>query len=232
MRLLIINPNSSSGVTRHIGKAARQAARPGDEILAIEAHGAPALIVDEADAREAERAVVETVRATVEAPRGEFDGIVVASFGDTGAAALRDRVGCPVVGIGHASLLTAAALGGPFAIVSFAPAVVPSMRWMVEDYRMQHLFSGIHVVDTPLPDDPGEIQAVTAEALLARCREVAARGECRSIILGGGPLAGLAPRLASALPLPVIDPTMAAVQLQRSLQLFRGGERVLCREPA
>lgn len=229
MRLLIINPNSSPGVTRHIGDAARRVAHPGDDILAIEAQGAPALIVDETDTRKAERAVVATVQATLEAQRDAFDGIVVASFGDTGAAALRECVSCPVVGIGHASLLTAAALGGPFAIVSFAPAVVPAMRWMVEDYRMQHLFSGIHVVDMPLPDDPGDIQAAAADALLARSQEVAARGECRSIILGGGPLAGLAPRLASSLPLPVIDPTAAAVQLQRSLQMCRGSEPVRCR---
>ncbi|SDL96930.1 Asp/Glu/hydantoin racemase [Franzmannia pantelleriensis] len=217
MRLLVINPNSSSGVTRHIAAAAQQAAAPGDEILAIEATGAPALIVDEADARRAEQAVVNTVRG-VESP---LDGVIVASFGDTGADALRAFMPCPVVGIGHASLLTAAALGGPFAIVSFAPAVVPSMRWMVEDYRMQHLLSGIHTVDIPLPDDPGEIQAATAEALERLCRQVAEQGDCRSIILAGGPLAGLAPRLAPALPLPLIDPTQAAVMLQHSLQAAR-----------
>ncbi|APX92001.1 hypothetical protein BWR19_03010 [Halomonas sp. 1513] len=221
MRLLVINPNSSSSVTRHIASAARQVAAPGVEIVAMEATGAPPLIVDAADARRAEQAVVESVRGLA-AP---VDGVIVASFGDTGADALRAFLPCPVVGIGHASLLTAAALGGPFAIVSFAPAVVPSMRWMVEDYRMQHLFSGIHVIDTPLPDDPGEIQAVAAEALLALCLQVAEQGECRSIILAGGPLAGLAPQLAPALPLPLIDPTQAAVMLQHSLQAARGAPR-------
>ncbi|UYV18708.1 aspartate/glutamate racemase family protein [Halomonas qaidamensis] len=218
MRLLVINPNSSTSVTQHIAAAARMAANANDEILAIEASGAPPLIVSEADSRLAEQAVVNTVRS-IESP---LDGVIVASFGDTGADALRAFLPCPVVGIGHASLLTAAALGGPFAIVSFAPAVVPSMQAMVEHYQMQHLLSGIHVIDTPLPDDPGEIQATTADALQALCQQVAQQGNCRSIILAGGPLAGLALRIAPALPLPIIDATMAAVQLQRSLQLFGG----------
>ncbi|MCL5426551.1 MAG: aspartate/glutamate racemase family protein [Gammaproteobacteria bacterium] len=218
MRLLVINPNSSASVTRHIAAAARLAAGPDDEILAVEAIGAPALIVNEADARRAEQAVVNTVRG-IETP---VDGVIVASFGDTGADALRAFLPCPVVGIGHAALLTAAALGGPFAIVSFAPAVVPSMRAVVESYGMQHLLRDIHVIDMPLPEDPGEIQTVTADALLALCQRVAGDGECRSIILAGGPLAGLAQHIAPMLPLPLIDAPMAAVQLQRSLQLFCG----------
>lgn len=218
MRLLVINPNSSASVTRHIAAAACLAAGPDDEIVAVEAIGAPALIVDEADAIRAEQAVVNTVRG-IETP---VDGVIVASFGDTGADALRAFMPCPVVGIGHAALLTAAALGGQFAIVSFAPAVVPSMRAVVESYGMQHLLSDIHVIDIPLPDDPGEIQAVTADALLVLCQRVAANGECRSIILAGGPLAGLAQHIAPMLPLPLIDAPMAAVQLQRSLQLFCG----------
>lgn len=218
MRLLVINPNSSASVTRHIAAAACLAAGPDDEIVAVEAIGAPALIVDEADAIRSEQAVVNTVRG-IETP---VDGVIVASFGDTGADALRAFMPCPVVGIGHAALLTAAALGGQFAIVSFAPAVVPSMRAVVESYGMQHLLSDIHVIDMPLPDDPGKIQAVTADALLALCQRVAANGECRSIILAGGPLAGLAQHIAPMLPVPVIDAPMAAVQLQRSLQLFCG----------
>lgn len=218
MRLLVINPNSSSGVTRHIGAAARLAALPGDEIVVTQADGAPPLIVDERDARLAEQAVVDTVLA-----RGNgFDGIIVASFGDTGAEALRRIVDCPVVGIGHASLLTASALGGPFAVISFAPAVVPSMQRPVAGYGMQEWLAGIHVIDLPLPEDPGEIQSAVEKPLLERCREVSARGDCRSIVLGGGPLAGLAMRLAPSLSMPVIDATAAAVQLQRTLHFSRG----------
>ncbi|MDM7480628.1 MAG: aspartate/glutamate racemase family protein [Halomonas sp.] len=218
MRLLVINPNSSASVTHHIAAAARLAAAPDDEIWAVEAIGAPPLIVDEADARRAEQAVVNTVRG-IEQP---MDGVIVASFGDTGADALRAFLPCPVVGIGHAALLTAAALGGPFAMVSFAPAVVPSMRAVVESYGMQHLLSDIYVIDMPLPEAPGDIQLVTADALLALCRRVEAQGECRSIILAGGPLAGLAAQFSAQLSLPVIDAPTAAVHLLRTLHQFSG----------
>lgn len=218
MRLLVINPNSSPGVTRHISAAALQAALPEDQIVVTQADGAPSLIVDARDAQLAEEALIKTV---LSCPT-EFDGIIVASFGDTGIEALRQMVDCPVVGIGHASLLTATALGGPFAVVSFATAVIPGMQHLIEGYGMQDNLAGIYVIDKPLPKDPGQIQTVLEAPLLERCREVSALQNCRSIILGGGPLAGLATRLAPALPLPIIDPTVAAVQLQRTLHFSRG----------
>lgn len=218
MRLLVINPNSSPGVTRHISAAAMQAALPEDRIVVTQADGAPPLIVDARDAQRAEKAMIKTVLSSPT----EFDGIIVASFGDTGIEALRQIVDCPVVGIGHASLLTATALGGPFAVVSFATAVIPGMQQLVERYGMQANLAGIYVIDRPLPKDPGQIQSVLEAPLLERCREVSALRNCRSIILGGGPLAGLATRLTSALPLPIIDATVAAMQLQRTLHFSCG----------
>ncbi|WP_249977311.1 aspartate/glutamate racemase family protein [Vreelandella olivaria] len=213
MRLLVINPNSSASVTRRIEMAIRSVITSRYDVLAIEATSAPALIINENDNSQAEQAVVDTVKHL----GNKFDGIIVASFGDTGVYALRQWVTCPVIGIGHSALLTACAIGGPFAIVSFSPAVIPSMQQVVERYGMQHLLNGIHVVETPLPEDPGAIQVAVRGPLLELCKHIAEQGECRSIILGGGPLAGLAHQFAPEINIPIIDAPIAAVNLLRTL---------------
>ncbi|MBF9059110.1 aspartate/glutamate racemase family protein, partial [Rhodobacterales bacterium HKCCSP123] len=50
MRVLVVNPNTSQGVTDRIGAAAQAAAAPGDRITTVSAAFGPALIVTEADA--------------------------------------------------------------------------------------------------------------------------------------------------------------------------------------
>jgi Asp/Glu/hydantoin racemase len=61
-----------------------------------------------------------------------------------------------------------------------------------------------------LHHDPAEVADALFEALVYLCLDCASEG-ARSVILGGGPLAGLAARIAPQCPVPVIDGTQAAV---------------------
>lgn len=88
MRVLVVNPNISDGVTARIRAAAEAAALPGERITTVAATGAPRLIVTPEDAARATAAVL----AAVERHGGQADGIVLTSFGDTGIAAV--RAGC------------------------------------------------------------------------------------------------------------------------------------------
>jgi Asp/Glu/hydantoin racemase len=57
------------------------------------------------------------------------------------------------------------------------------------------------------------------------CRACAAKG-AQSIVLGGGPLAGLAARIAPHCPVPVIDGTQAAIaRLRAQLAAETGAAR-------
>lgn len=213
MRLLVVNPNTSAGVTARIREAAQAVAHPGDRFTTIQAAFGPELIVSEADAAEAARGVV----AAVTAHREPYDGVILASFGDTGAAEVRKlKPGLPVIGIAGAGFAALRALGGPFGIVTFGESLVPGLQAKAAEYGVSDALIGISAVPEGDVGDPGTVQG-RVEARIARlCSEMASRG-ARSVLLGGGPLAGLARRIGPGVAVPVIDGTQAAVGLMRAM---------------
>ncbi len=217
MRLLVINPNSSAAVTRRIDAAAQRALLPGESVTTIAAPFGPELIVTPQDARRAEAAVMSAM-----AERGAgSDGIILASFGDTGLVRVRAGTSVPVVGIARAAFSVAQTLGDRFAIVSFSPSVAPSLHRIVECYGLSGALAALHCVEGHDWSDPGAIQDELRGPITALCAQTARAGTARSIVLGGGPLAGLAPRIAPEVPAPLIDGTAAAVAMLRSV-LARG----------
>ena len=63
MRLLVVNPNTSEGVTRRIAEAAEAVAQPADRFVTRSAAFGPSLIVTPGDARRAVEGVLATVAA-------------------------------------------------------------------------------------------------------------------------------------------------------------------------
>lgn len=211
MRLLIINPNSSATVTARIDAAAQAACQPGEQITTICATGAPALIVTPDDAQRAERAVIQTLDAWTQ----PMDGIILASFGDTGLDAVRSRTNLPVVGIAQSAYAMASVLGPRMSIVSFASNMADALRKTAVGYGHADRIAAMHMVQGASWDDPGEIQVVLAPQLLDLCQTSAREDRVNSIVLGGGPLAGLAAILQPKVAVPVIDGTTAAIATLR-----------------
>lgn len=213
MRLLVINPNTSPGVTQHIRAAADAIALPEDAFTTLCPAFGPELIVTEQDARDATRAVVDTV-SRYQAP---YDGIVLASFGNTGVDEVRElRPDVPVIGIARAAFLTAQAIGGPLGIVTFGAALVPGLRAKVEEAGLGETLLDIAYLQDKDFGDPGSVQSRYCASLAELCAQMYQRGAA-CIVLGGGPLAGLAPQLSAGCPVPIIDGTQAAINLMRTV---------------
>jgi Asp/Glu/hydantoin racemase len=212
MRLLILNPNTSKGTTARIAEAAEAVRAPGDVFTTRCPDWGPELIVTEADTQQAAEAVVATV-AGFEAP---CDGIVLASFGNTGAAEVQAlRPDIPVLGIATAAFAKAASLQRPFSIVTFGRALVPGLLGQVEEAGLTDRLVGTLALDLETFGEPGTVQARYRAELLELCRS-AVRGGAECIVFGGGPLAGLAGRLAPECPVPLIDGTQAAIDMIRA----------------
>jgi Asp/Glu/hydantoin racemase len=212
MRLLIVNPNTSAGVTARIAAAAQTAAGPGERFTTVSALSGPPLIVTEADAVAATAGVL----AAFDRHGAGVDGVILASFGDTGAEALRARApDLPVIGIAEAAFGAARAIGGQTAIVTFAPEVVPSLLAKAAQHGMGDRLARVACVPGPLGHDPDDVADALLPELRTLCRACAADGAA-SIILGGGPLAGVAQRLAADVKVPLIDGTAAAVTALRA----------------
>ena len=217
MRLLIINPNTSLGVTERIKEAAAAAAMPNDSFTTLCPTFGPELIVTPTDAEQASRAVVETVKAYT-AP---CDGIILASFGNTGAEEVRAlRPDIPVIGIASAAFSTVAALGGPFGIVTFGQGLVADLETKAEEAGLGALLLGTAALGMPDYGDPGTVQHRYADELRQLCLQMHQRG-ATAVVMGGGPLAGLAAKLAPTCPIPVIDGTQSAINILRTIAVCR-----------
>ncbi len=213
MRLLLINPNTSKGATARIAAAAEKARWPGDKFTTLSPAMGPELIVTEADSRGAADAVVDTV----ESYQSLCDGIILASFGNTGAAQVQAlRPDIPVIGIATAAFSVARVLGGPFAIATFGQGLVPGLMAQVKESRLEDQLTETLCLDVESFGDPGTVQDRYGDALLALCLKAASRG-AHSIVVGGGPLAGLAGDLAKDCPIPLIDGTQAAINIIRAV---------------
>ena len=103
-RILLINPNSSAATTAMMVAIAAACCHGRAEIVGATAMRAPAMIVDGAALAASADEVVEIARAQGDG----CDGIIVAAFGDPGAAEIRSFWPRPVVGIGEASMREAA----------------------------------------------------------------------------------------------------------------------------
>jgi allantoin racemase len=79
MRILVINPNTSDEMTRDIHEEAIRYARPGTEVETVSSTWGPRSIEGHYDDVVAAVAMLEVVQER----SGDFDGIVIACFGDS-----------------------------------------------------------------------------------------------------------------------------------------------------
>ena len=221
MRVLIVNPNTSDGVTARIDAAAQAVAGPEDRVTTVSAASGPSLIVTDADAAAATVGVLEAIARH----KGPIDGVILASFGDTGAAEVKAAYPrLPVLGIAEAAFAEVRSRDEPFAIVTFAPEVALPLETQARRHGVSRTLLRVASAPGPLRHDPADVADALFEPLRDLCNICASEG-ARSIVLGGGPLAGLAARIAPFCPVSVIDGTQAAIGQMRELTFGQRARR-------
>ncbi len=212
MRLLIVNPNTSEGVTRRIDAAAQAVAFEHDVFKTVSAAFGPELIVTDQDGLDAVAGVV----ASVDAHAHGVDGIVLASFGDTGTEAVRQAYpNMPVMGIASAAFATARCLGGKFSIVTFDESLAPALQARAIFHGMGESLQRVAAVSDKSAFDAADVQVDRFEAM-SKLSNQCTKEPIASIIMGGGPLAGISARIRTKPPVPIIDGTQAAIGMLRS----------------
>ena len=212
MRVLLLNPNTSESMTVRLADAARAAAAPDIEIVTATAPRGFPYIASRAEAQVAGAIALEMIAERIDA----VDAVIVAAFGDPGVKAARELFDVPVVGMAEAATVAACLIGERFAVVTFTPLM---SRWYLDCIRATGLearCTGVVApprreldVDVAAETMTGELVALTRRAMVDDGADV--------VILGGAPLAGLAPRIADAVPGVVIDPIAVTVGQARTL---------------
>ena len=218
MKLLVINPNITESVTQLIGAEARRAASPGTDLTLLTAPFGVAYIETRFEAMIGAYAVAQLAGEHLPG----HDAIIVAAFGDPGAAALREAVDVPVVGMTEAALASASLLGGRFSIIAISRRIAAWYREMVAHYGAMDRLASLRFLDTPLRDIAG-VQEDHERRLKDLCEAAVKEDGADVLILAGAPLAGLARRIAGQIPVPVVDGVSSAVKHAETLVSLQPG---------
>lgn len=207
MRILVVNPNSTVGMTDKIAHAARLVASPGTEIIAVTSAQGPASIqgyLDEA------MSLVGMLKSIASAPH--HDAVVIACFDDTGLDAARCLSSRPVVGIGEAAYRMAAMLSNKFSVVTTLARSVPALENNLRRYGMDHQCVRVRSSEVAVLDlehaNPVACGKIENEINLAISDDRA-----EAIVLGCAGMADLTESLSKRFGIPVLDGVSCAVML-------------------
>ena len=206
MKILLANPNTTVSVTERMTTVARAAASAGTEIVAVTGQTGVPYIATRAEAAVASR---ETMELMANHAAG-CDAAIVAAFADPGLGGAKEMLDIPVVGLAEAAMLTACMLGRRFSIVTFAQALGPWYREAVEYHLLTARLASIRCLDASFADITN-VQDELEDLLVELCARTQRDDEADVIILGGGPLAGLAARVKDRVAVPLVDCVAAAV---------------------
>ncbi|WP_349605253.1 aspartate/glutamate racemase family protein [Cupriavidus sp. DF5525] len=218
MQLLIVNPNISESVTALIEAEARRTAASTTTLKMATAQFGVAYIETRFEALVGGYA---TACAAAE-HAGQFDGLVVAAFGDPGLAGLKELFDVPVVGMTEAALASACLLGQRFSIIAISHRIQAWYRECVAANGLSSRLASVRSLQEPLRDI-GSVQEDHAARLEQLCLQAVEQDGADVIIVAGAPLAGLARSLQGRLPVPVVDGVSSAVRHCESLVALRAG---------
>jgi len=213
VKLLLVNPNTTSSMTDKAGEAARMVAASGTEIIAVNPEYGPISIEGYYDEVFGIPGLLEEVR------KGEASGCqgtVIACFDDTGLDAARCIASGPVVGICEAAMHIASLLANSFSIVTTLRRSIPALEELTVKYGMSRKCHRIRPAEVPVL----ELENPDSEATkLIRVEIQKALDDDRSeaIVLGCAGMVDLAAELSEEFGVPVIDGVSAAVKLVESL---------------
>jgi allantoin racemase len=212
VKILLLNPNTTRAVTELLHAAGAKVASPGTELVVATAERGVPYIATRAEAQIGGAIALEMLAAA----DASVDAAIIAAFGDPGLFGARELFDIPVIGLAEAAMLTACMLGRRFAIVTFARALAPWYQECVTMHGLDARCAGIRALDGTF-QSISDVQAEKEDMLVALANRAVEQDDADVVILSGAPLAGLADKVRDRIPVPVVDPTAAAVRQAETL---------------
>ena len=211
MRIKIVNPNTTGSMTERMGLYAQRIAAPGTEIVAVSPNFGPPSIEDYYDEAFAVPGLLAEIR---QGEAEEFDGYVIACFGDPGLQAARELAHGPVVGIAEAAMHFASVIAPGFSVVTTLGRTCGLAWHLAEVYGMKRFCRNVRAVEIPVLDlaDPK-----ANSLLIEECKRAVAEDGAGAIVLGCAGMVDLCEIIGPEIGVPVVDGVTAAVKFVESL---------------
>ena len=201
----VINPNSNEEVTRGLAESVAAFSVPGRLEIACETLEEGPFGIE---SQEHMDSVVLPLLARMRA--SPADAFVIACYSDPGLAVCREQIRAPVFGIQESGIAMALTRGDRFGVIAIARA---SIRRHLRAIRQMGV-GGRLAAERALEMSVAESGAADSyERLLATGRLLRDEDMADVLILGCAGMARHRAALESALGIPVIDPTQAAVAM-------------------
>jgi allantoin racemase len=211
MKILVINPNTTTSMTDKIAKAARAVARPDTEIVAASSQDGPASIQGFLDVATCVPGLLNEV-----VQHKEVDAIVIACFDDTGLDAVRSLVSVPVLGIGEAAYHAASMIANKFSVITTLSRSVPGLENNLLRYGLAQKCACVRATEIPVlkleEGDPATLDKIRLE-IHASINE----DKAEAIVLGCAGMADLMAQLSEEFGLPVIEGVSAGITFAEAL---------------
>lgn len=212
MKLLLVNPNLTQGVTDAVLAAARARAAPGTELLAVTGEFGPLVIGSRAEAALAHHGVLDLVARHANG----CDAVVLCVSLDTALWACRELLDVPVIGMTEAGLLCGATVATRIGLLTNGARMGPLYRELVASYGLQDRLAGIETLTLAPEQMVGAAEGARAAVLAAALRLVERDG-AEAVLLAGAAMASMADLLQPSLPVPLLDGVGCAVALAQAM---------------
>lgn len=223
-RLLVVNGNTTSDLTRSLAAQARTFFDGAAHIHAVTAVFGPAYIASRVEAAVAAHAVLQTVEQEVARAETPFDACLLACFGEPGIGAVRECLNVPVVGMAEASIMAAMQRGDRYAIVTVGQRWPGMLREQIRQLGLEARCAAIIALPGNALDYVSRSPESAAQVSLALDAAVAQGADV--VIVAGAALAGYLPVLPRRPLVPIIDSYRAALAQMLALASLDRAQRL------
>ena len=211
MKIRIVVPIITDRFNAEVQREAAGFAAPDTEIDVVSLKKGPASIESFYDEILAAPFITEEVKR---AEQERCDGVFVTCFGDPGVESSREVVDIPVVGGFQPTALTASLLCDRWSVVTVLERLRPMVRHNARKLGLIENLASVRAVDIPVLSL--EDSELLKNRLLEQAELAVREDGAEAIVLGCTGMLGLAQSLMrelgqSGLPVPVVDPTAAAI---------------------
>lgn len=206
MKILLINPNTSTHVTDRMVDQARKTAGDRAEIVGVTAQFGPAFISSRAGNAIATHAALDLAARH----HSGHDAIVLGVSMDTGLIPIRELFDMPVVGMAESAMLLGCTLGQRIGCLTLGSHLLPLYEEVTAGYGLSSRVVW-RALELPAAYGTGMVDAV-AQAIAAASERMAREDGVDVVALCGAVLTGYADTIQNEVSVPVVDCIDAAIR--------------------
>lgn len=217
MKILVINPNTSENMTKHIREELGRIKRPDTELTVVCPEKGPETIESAYDEA---YAIPPTLDLVEKANQEGYDAIILACFSDPGLEAAKEISNIPVIGIEEATLHMAAMLGAKFSVMTPRRERIPSKKAHVHMHGLDYFLASVRSLDLSVAETDADPEK-TKRRVLEVAKKAVDEDGAEVIILGCAGMAGYAQEIERKLKVKVLDPTGVALKVAEAIADLR-----------